>query len=106
MLDRVKRLLGTLAVAGALGLPVLAAEFDPNDQTVRPIAPAVEQQVEALNPAGEQQVRALSPEEAQRVSEGTTNPTGRTANTVAKVFISVLAAGVSLAAMAASLLFL
>jgi hypothetical protein len=106
MLDRVKRLLGTLLVAGALGLPVLAAEFDPSDPTVRPIAPQGEQRIEPLDPTGEQQVQALNPEEAQRVSEGTKSPSGRSANAVAKVFISVLAAGVSLAAMAASLLFL
>jgi hypothetical protein len=102
----VKRLLGIVVVAGALGLPVLGAEFDPNDQTVRPIAPDAEQRVVPLNPTGEQQVQAVSPDEAQRVTEGTTPPSARTANTVAKVFISVAAAGISLAAMAASLLFL
>lgn len=106
MLDRVRRLLAALVVAGALGLPVLGAEVGPNDQGVQPIAPDVEQRIEVLTPPGEQQVQAISPEEAQRVTEGTTEPSGRTANTVAKVFISVAAAGVSLAAMAASLLFL
>jgi hypothetical protein len=101
----VKRLLGTLLLAGALGLPVLGAEYDPGGQ-IRPITPPAEQRIEPLNPPGEQQVQALSPDEAQRVSEGTKSPSGRAANGVAKVFIGILAAGISLAAMAASLLFI
>jgi len=110
MLDPVRRLLGMLVVATALGLPVVlpvpAAEYDPSDQTVRPIAPETAQRIEVLTPSAEQQVQAVSPEEAQRVTEGTRSSSGRAANTVAKVFISILAAGVSLAAMAASLLFI
>ena len=107
MLDVVKRLLGCIALAGALTLPAFGPVFgeDFSDQ-VKPIAPQAEQRIEVLNPQGEQHVQALSPDDAQRVSEGTKSPSGRTANNVAKVAIGVTAAGISLAAMAASLMFI
>lgn len=105
MLDPMRRILGTLAVAAALGFPALAADYDPGGQ-IKPITPPAEQRIEVLTPTAEQQVQAITPEEAQRVTEGTKSPSGRAANGVAKVFIGVLAAGISLAAMAASLLFL
>lgn len=104
MLVRVRRLLALAVVAGALALPAFGEDL--GDQTVQPITPQGEQRIEVLNPTGEQRVEAVTPDEAQRVTEGTKSPTGRAANNAAKVAIGVTAAGISLAAMAASLLFI
>jgi hypothetical protein len=100
----VKRLAVLAVLALRLAVPVYAAS-DPPQQTVTPIAPA-EQRVEALTPSGEQRVEAVDANGVQQVSEGTKSPGARVANGVAKVTIGVMAATISIAAMAASLMFL
>jgi hypothetical protein len=93
-----------LVLALQLTLPALAAN-QPAEQTVTPIPADTEQRIEALTPPAEQRVEALDPDTMQRVgAEGTTGPVGRGFKAAAKVAVGVLAAGVSLGVMLASLL--
>ena len=88
-----------------LSLPVLSATEVP-EQTVTPIPTDTEQRVEPLTASEEQHVEALDADGMQRVSGGTTGPVRRGINQVTKVAVGVLAAGVSLGVMVASLLLL
>lgn len=95
-----------LAVLGlGLVLPAVAAN-EATVQSVTPLTPGVEQRVEPLNPEAEQQVQMVGGEGTQQVAEGTTGPGGRVVQGVVKVVVGVLAAGVSLGVMVASLLFI
>jgi adenine/guanine phosphoribosyltransferase-like PRPP-binding protein len=88
-----------------LALPVLATS-EPTEQTVTPITPQAEQRVEPVTPPGEQHVEMLDADGVQHVTSGTKNPVRRTADRAVKVVVGVVAAGVSIGAMVASLLFL
>ena len=98
-----------IAVVLALVLQVplagLAAN-QPAEQTITALPADTEQRIEALTPPGEQHVEALDPDSMQRIGEGTTSPVGRGFRSVAKVVVGVLAAGVSVGVMLASLLLL
>ncbi|HYR95960.1 MAG TPA: hypothetical protein VEM57_04450, partial [Candidatus Binatus sp.] len=62
---------------------------------------------EPLTPPAEQRVDVLDPDAMQRVGgEGPTGPVGRGFKAAAKVAVGVLAAGVSVGVMLASLLLL
>ena len=88
-----------------LALPVRAAN-EVREQTVTPLVPQQEQRVEPLVPEGEQRVEALDAEGIQQVTQGTKGPVRRGAETAAKVVLGVLAAGVAIGAMVASLMLL
>ena len=95
-----------IAAVLALVLIPLAglADNPPSEQTITAIPADTEQRIEVLTPPGEQHVEALDADSTQRISEGTTGPVGRGFKGVTKVVVGVLAAGVSLGVMAASLL--
>ena len=101
----VKRALLVLPLVLRLTLPAMAASEVP-EQTITPIPPDTEQRIEPLGSPDEQRVQALDPEAVQDVTGGTKNPVRRGFDRAAKVVVGVLAAGVSIAAMAAMLLLL
>ena len=95
----------TLVFVLRVAVPVLATG-EPPEQTVVPITPGAEQRVEALDPAGEQRVEQLGGDGLQHVTGASKGPVRRGAERVGKVVVGVVAAGVSIGAMVASLLFL
>lgn len=97
-------LLLALAFLVRIALPALASS-DPVEQTVTPIAPRGEQRVEPVTPPAEQRVEALDAAGAQQVTGASKSPAASAANGVAKVVLGVVAAGVSIGVMVASLLF-
>jgi hypothetical protein len=100
----VRWLLLALGVLGlALARPAVAADAV---QTVTPLSSDGEQRVEPLAPAAEQHVQAVGGKGTQQVEDGTTGPGGRALDGVVKVIVGVLAAGVSLGVMVASLIFI
>jgi hypothetical protein len=109
MLPGVKRVIAavplTLVLVLRVAVPVLATG-DAGEQTVVPITPGAEQRVEGIDPAGEQRVEQLDAAGLQRVSGANKSPVRRGAEKVGKVVVGVVAAGVSIGAMVASLLFL
>jgi hypothetical protein len=96
-----------LAALLALPLPALAAT-QVSEQTVTPVPADTEQRVEPVTSPDEQHVEALDGDGVQGVVEGTSQagPVRRGLDQVAKVAIGVLAAGVSIGVMVASLLFI
>ena len=108
MLPAVKRtawlVLLALALVVRVAVPALATS-DRAEQTITPITPGAEQRVEPVAPPGEQQVQALDAAGAQDIRDASRSPAGRAAHGIAKVAVGVVAAGVSLGVMVASLLF-
>jgi hypothetical protein len=96
-----------LALALLLALSGSArAAGETREQTITPIPPR-EQSVTPVNPNGEQRVEALGTGDGtQQVSEGTRSSAGRAANNVAKVFVGITAAVVSIGATLAALFFI
>src|SRR5262249_40115484 len=78
------------------------------EQTITPITPPVEQRIERLGGDGGQRVDALaSADDAQRVDvPGPPTATQKAASTAGKFVVGVAAAGISVAAMAATLMFI
>jgi hypothetical protein len=105
MVDGVSRLVVSAFLIGVLGGPVWVAAA--GGEQVIPVEPAVEQRVEAVGGAGEQRVEALSAEQAEQAVNGATPRSGtqRAASTAGKVALGFVAVVVSIASMAASLLF-
>jgi hypothetical protein len=102
----VRRFVAVALLAGALTWSV-SAVVATADQTVTPIEPPVEQRVEGVAGPAEQRVEDLSAEQAQQAINGTTPKSGaqRAASTVGKVTLVIMATVVSIATMAAGLLF-
>ncbi|HZP43418.1 MAG TPA: hypothetical protein VFD84_18165 [Candidatus Binatia bacterium] len=98
------RRLSAFLLVLALAVP-LGATGEPNEQAVTPLTGPAEQRIEMLAPAGEQHVEMIGESGVQQVTPGTTSPAGRAAHGVAKVFVGIFAAVVSLGVMAASLIF-
>jgi hypothetical protein len=98
--------LSTAALVLLLQLPLAALAANQVEQTITPIPADTEQRIEPLAPSAEQHVEVLEADGVQRVAEGTAGPVRRGLNGVAKVAVGVLAAGVSLGVMVASLLLL
>jgi hypothetical protein len=74
-------------------------------QTVIPLTPQAEQRVEPLAPVEEQRVETLDQQDEQRVlSPDNPGPIRRGFGAVGKAALVVVAAGLSIAVMAASLL--
>ena len=98
-----------MLLSGGLLLRVavpVGATGEPAEQTVVPLTPGVEQRVEPITPPAEQHVEQLGGDGVQQVSSESKGPFRRGAEGVAKVVVGVVAAGVSIGAMVASLLFL
>jgi hypothetical protein len=95
----------TMALVLRVAVPVLATG-EPVEQAVVPITPGTEQRVEAIAPAGEQRVEQLDAAGLQHVTGADKSVVRRGAEGVGKVVVGVLAAGISIGAMVASLLFL
>jgi hypothetical protein len=88
-----------------LGLATASARA--TEQAVTPIAPAVEQRVRPLDQAETQRVEIIDPALAQDVSEST--PPSRAhevASTTGKVAVGFMAVVLSIAVMAAQILFI
>ena len=99
------------SVASALllaGILLGAGSLGATEQTITPLTPPVEQRVEHLGGDGGQNVEGVaSAEDVQRIDEPQPlSPTAKKASTVGKFVLGVTAAGISLGAMAASLIFL
>jgi hypothetical protein len=109
MLPGVRRVLAvvplTIALVLRVAVPVLATG-DALEQTIVPLTPGTEQRVEAITPPGEQRVEQLDEAGVQHVTGADKSPVRRGAEGVGKVVVGVVAAGVSIGAMVASLLFL
>ena len=95
-----------LVLACGLALPAGAETGAAPEQVITAVTPEREQRIEAVTPSGEQRVEAVDPDEAQRVAEGTKDPGNRGLRTAGRIAVGVMAAVLSVAAMAASLLFL
>jgi hypothetical protein len=95
----------TMALVLRVAVPVLATD-EPAEQTVVPLTPGTEQRVEAIAPSGEQRVETLDAAGLQHVTGADKSAARRGAEGVGKVVVGVLAAGISIGAMVASLLFL
>jgi len=109
MLRGVRRLAAVALLIGGLVLRVpvpVGATGAPTEQTVVPLDSGVEQRVEPITPPAEQHVEQLAGDGIQQVSGESKGPFRRGAEGVAKVVVGVVAAGVSIGAMIASLLFL
>ena len=109
MLPGVRRLVAVALLTGGLVLRVavpVGATGEPTEQTVVPLTPGVEQRVEPVTPPAEQHVEQLAGDGIQQVSGENKGVFRRGAEGVAKVVVGVVAAGVSIGAMVASLLFL
>jgi hypothetical protein len=109
MLPDVRRLAAVALLSGALVIRVavpVGATGEPAEQTVVPITPSVEQRVEPIAPPAEQHVEQLDGDGVQHVSGEQKTVFRRSAEGAAKVVVGVVAAGVSIGAMVASLLFL
>jgi hypothetical protein len=79
-----------------------------DEQRIDQLAPAVEQRVEAVG-AGDREANVQGVEQIASQDVGVQEPPStsqKAASTAGKVAVSILAAGISLGAMAASLLFL
>jgi hypothetical protein len=88
----------------AVGGVVTAAS---DEQTVEDLNPPVEQRIESLDAADEQRVEAIDTASAmQQIGHGTEDPDSKGARTAGKVVVGVFAVIFSVAAMAASLMFL
>jgi hypothetical protein len=99
----------TLALAGiALGVLLGVAPVAAIEQTITPLTPPEEQRVEVLGGGAAQEgVQAIETTELAAVEPHVPpSPAAKSASTAGKVALGVTAAAVSLAAMAASLLFL
>jgi len=109
MLPAVRRLAAVALLTGGLVLRVavpVGATGEPAEQTVVPLDSGVEQRVEPVTPPAEQHVEQLAGDGVQSVSQENKSVVRRGAEGVAKVVVGVVAAGVSVGAMIASLLFL
>jgi hypothetical protein len=109
MLPGVRRLVAVALLTGGLVLRVavpVGATGEPAEQTIVPLNPGVEQRVEPITPPAEQHVEQLAGDGVQQVSGESKSVVRRSAEGVAKVVVGVVAAGVSIGAMIASLLFL
>ena len=98
-------------VASALllaGLLLGSRPLGATEQTITPLTPPSEQRIERLGGDGGQNVGAIaSAEDIQRIdAPEPPSPTAKKASTVGKFVLGVTAAGISLGAMAASLIFL
>lgn len=93
--------LAGIILCGTLG--VFAAE-----QTIVPLTPPREQRVDTLGGPADQRVEQVATtDDAQRIgAPEPPSPTKKAASTVGKFFLGVAAAGVAVAAMAATLLFI
>src|SRR5262249_44680186 len=91
-----------LVFAGVVASSVALAD----EQRIEQLAPPVEQRVEAIGPgSGESDVQGVEVVADQNVGvQEPPSASQKAASTVGKVVLSVLAAGISLGAMAASLL--
>jgi hypothetical protein len=108
MLREVRRSVVVPIVLGLVlrvAVPVLATG-EPPEQTVTAIPAQTEQRVEAIAPPAEQRVEQLDGNGMQSVTGGSKSGVRRTVDGVTKVVVGVAAAGISLGAMVASLLFL
>jgi hypothetical protein len=109
MLPGVRRRIALVPIVLGLVLrvavPVLATG-EPPEQTVTPIPAQKEQRVEAIAVPAEQRVEQLAGDGMQSVSGGSKSGVRRTFDGVTKVVVGVAAAGISIGAMVASLLFL
>jgi len=108
MLSGVKRLAlaaPLLALVIGVALPVRGSG-QPDEQSVTAVAPSTEQRVTPVASAGDQHVEQLSGDGLQQITQGTKSPVRRAADGAAKVIVGVLAAGISIGATIASLLFL
>jgi hypothetical protein len=86
-------------------MPALAASDAP-EQTVTALPGDVEQRVDPLTPGEEQHVQVLDGDGMQHVVGSDAGPVRRGLGRVTKFAVGVLAAGVSLGVLAASLLLL
>jgi hypothetical protein len=96
-----------MLLLGCLAIALVARAGTVTEQTVEGMAPPVEQEVHGFGPAQEQVVEGLDNGTDQTV-EGAQpkSDAAKMATKVGNVAIGVTAAGVSLAAMAAMLMFL
>jgi len=109
MLQAVKRRFALVPLVLGLALRVAVPVFatpDAAEQTVTPIPADTQQRVEAIAAPGEQRVEQLDANGVQSVTGGSKGPVRRTVDGVTKVVVGVVAAGISIGAMVASLLFL
>jgi hypothetical protein len=106
MLIVVRGFVAVALLAGALSWSVTVPAAT-GDQTVTAIEQVPEQRVEGIAPQGEQRVENLTAEQAEQTVNGTAPKSGaqRAASTAGKIALGVMAAVVSIATMAASLLF-
>lgn len=89
----------------ALGLAISAARA--TEQTVTPIVPQVEQQVRVLDPGEIQRVELVDPGSAQDVGAVTPpSPARIAASATGKVAVGFMAVVLSIAVMAAQILFI
>jgi hypothetical protein len=106
MLVVVRGFVAVALLAGGLAWSVTATAV-PTEQTVIPVEPPVEQRVDGIEAPVEQRVETLGAEQAEQAVNGTDPKTSgqRAASAVGKVALVVVATVVSIATMAASLLF-
>ena len=96
-----------LLLAGLVGPVGSAEDSERLPQQITPLVPDTQQEIEPLVPGGMQEVVAVDPQGIQEVSEPEVpSAAGRAASTVGKAVIVVMATGLSLASMAAMLMFL
>jgi hypothetical protein len=98
-------------VASALllaGIVLGARTLGATEQTITPLTPPDEQRIERLGGESGQNVEAIaSADDTQRIDVPVPpSPTAKKASTAGKFVLGVAAAGISLGAMAASLIFL
>ncbi len=96
-----------MLLVGCLAVALASHAGAGTEQTVEGIAPPAEQEVNGFGPGQEQVVEGFG-SGTEQVVEGTApaSDAAKLASNVGKVAIGVTAAGVSLAAMAAMLMFL
>jgi len=85
--------------------PSSRAAEERGEQAVTPIPNAAEQRVEGLTPSAEQRVEVFDARALEQVAGDTHGPVRSAADKATKLLVGVLAAGLSLGAMAAQLLF-
>lgn len=96
-----------MLLVGCLAVALAARAGAGTEQTVEGMAPPVEQEVNGFGPAQEQVVEGVGNGTDQVVEgQAPTSDAAKFASKVGNVAIGVTAAGVSLAAMAAMLMFL
>ena len=94
-------------MGGVLAVAVLRTFVAQAQQPIEPIRPQVEQEIEILRPGRDQTVSDVDVQGEQELGVPEKTSRGaRAASTVGKVVLGVVAAGVALGAMAASLLLL